>query len=213
MAALPGYSARTARSRAAPPKLVALSNAFLAVTDPRGSPNPATEPERFGAWVENACLAYARNEERRVSYWREESLEVDVVIEESRGSRAIEVRTGAVSNADIQGLGEFTRRHPRFTARLVCGEQGKAVAQRSGTRAAHWREFLLSGASEQQGSRYCAWAKGSLFTLPPFPFSTPAPPSKCSASRHLEVGTNSCKPGRSERTHTRQAERSPTRWE
>ncbi len=145
VAALPKFSARPMRSRAAPPKLVTLSNAFLAVTDPAGSPGQTSDPKRFGAWVENACLAHAWNEGQRVSYWREEPLEIDGILEGTWGSWAVEVKTGAVAVADLQGLAEFTRRHPRFGALLICGEEGKAVAERAGLRAIHWREFLLSG--------------------------------------------------------------------
>lgn len=57
VASLPKYSRRTARIRAAPPKLVTLSNAFVAVMN---SQPPA--PERFGAWVENACLRASRSQ-------------------------------------------------------------------------------------------------------------------------------------------------------
>ena len=38
-----------------------LNNALLAVTDPRGAPGARLEPERFGAWLENAVLAHAWN--------------------------------------------------------------------------------------------------------------------------------------------------------
>jgi hypothetical protein len=52
------YSPRPARRRAAPLKAVTLSNAFLAVIDPMGIPDRDREPARFGAWIENACLAH-----------------------------------------------------------------------------------------------------------------------------------------------------------
>src|SRR5690606_30790311 len=93
-AALPKHSPRVARQRSAPPKLIVLSNALLAASDPRGSPDAEGEPDRFGAWVENACLAHAWNAGQRVMYWREEPHEVDGVLEGSWGSWAIEVKTG-----------------------------------------------------------------------------------------------------------------------
>lgn len=83
VAPLGKHSAQPARRRAAPPKLVTLNNALLAVVDPRGIPERATDPARFGAWVENACLAHAWNAGQRVSYWREEPLDVDAVLEGS----------------------------------------------------------------------------------------------------------------------------------
>jgi predicted AAA+ superfamily ATPase len=74
VAPLAKHSPRLARRRAAPPKLVTLDNALCAVVDPRGIPDPSTDPTRFGAWVENACLAHAWNAGQRVTYWREEPL-------------------------------------------------------------------------------------------------------------------------------------------
>ena len=74
------YSERLLRRRAAPPKIVVLNNALLVAGDPRGAPGPS-EPARFGAWVENACLAHAWNQGQTLTYWREEPLEVDGVTE------------------------------------------------------------------------------------------------------------------------------------
>jgi hypothetical protein len=39
-------------------------NALLAVIDPQGIANSATDPARLGTWVENACLAHAWNSGR-----------------------------------------------------------------------------------------------------------------------------------------------------
>jgi predicted AAA+ superfamily ATPase len=52
VAALTKYSTRAARRRAAPPKLVTLNNALLAVMDPQGIASSSGDPGRFGAWVE-----------------------------------------------------------------------------------------------------------------------------------------------------------------
>jgi uncharacterized protein len=145
VAPLGKHAARPARRRAAPPKLVTLSNALLAAVDPRGIPDRSGEPARFGAWVENACLAHAWNAGQRVSYWREEPLEVDAVVEGSWGSWAIEVKTGPISSADLKGIGEFTRRHPGFRALVLCDEAARPTAERAGLRAMAWPEFLLSG--------------------------------------------------------------------
>jgi len=145
VAPLPKYATRPARQRAAPPKLVPLNNALVAVMDPRGIPDHATAPERWGAWVENACLAFAWNAGQRVSYWREDPLEVDAVIEGSWGSWAVEVKTGRIALADLKGLGEFVRRHSRFRPLVVCDEEALPVAERAGFAAMPWTEFLLHG--------------------------------------------------------------------
>jgi predicted AAA+ superfamily ATPase len=145
VAPLPKHSTRPARQRSAPPKLVPLNNALMAVMDPRGIPDRATNPERWGVWVENACLAYAWNAGQRVSYWREEPLEVDGVIEGSWGSWAIEVKTGRLSVGDLKGLGEFVRRHSKFRPLVVCDEEVRSIAERADIEAMAWTDFLLRG--------------------------------------------------------------------
>ena len=145
VAPLQKYAARPARRRAAPPKLVPLNNALCAVVDPRGSPRADTEPERFGAWVENACLAFAWNAGQRVTYWREEPLEVDALIDGDWGRWAIEIKTGPFGAADVRGLLELTRRFPDHRPLVVCGADQLPTAQRLGLDARTWQEFLLDG--------------------------------------------------------------------
>jgi predicted AAA+ superfamily ATPase len=145
IAALEKYSPRALRRRAAPPKLVVLSNAFLAATDPRGAPDPEREPERHGTWVENACLAHAWNAGQRVGYWREEPYEVDGILEGSWGAWAVEVKAGVFDAHDLRGVLEFTRRHPRFRPLVVTRPGGEGVARQIGVPARAWIEFLLEG--------------------------------------------------------------------
>jgi hypothetical protein len=136
---------RVARQRAAPPKLIVLSNALLAASDPRGIPDPEGDPERFSVWVENACLAHAWNAGQRVMCWREEPHEVDGVLEGSWGSWAIEVKTGRIGLTDLRGLLEFHRRHPRYRPLVIGGPEAMAVAARAGVAAMSWQDFLLRG--------------------------------------------------------------------
>lgn len=139
------HSPRLARQRAAPPKLVTLNNALLAAVDPRQIPDRSTDPARFGAWVENACLAHAWSAGQRVGYWREEPFEVDGVLDGSWGSWVIEVKTGSISMADLKGLGEFTRRYRGYRPLVLCDEGGRSVVERAGLEAMAWNEYLLSG--------------------------------------------------------------------
>src|SRR5262245_23226115 len=81
IATLEKYSVRAHRRRASPPKLIVLNNALLSAMHPNGAPDPVVEPDRFGFCVENACLAFAINQGQQVSYWREEPLEVDAILE------------------------------------------------------------------------------------------------------------------------------------
>jgi hypothetical protein len=145
VAALPKHASSATRRRAAPPKLVTLNNALVAVMDPTGIPDARSSPERFGSWVENACLAHAWSSGQRVSYWREEPLEVDGVLEGSWGSWAVEVRTGRFRASELTGLLELVRRRPRLRPLVICGPEGRAEADRAGVEAVKWQEFLLGG--------------------------------------------------------------------
>lgn len=145
VAALPKHVERPHRQRSSPPKIVPLSNALLAAADPRGAPDAAREPERFGSWVENACLAMAWNAGQRVEYWREEPTEVDGLLDGSWGRWAIEVKTGAVEANDLRGLLECVRRFPAYRPLLVADERGRGAASRAGVAFTTWTEFLLAG--------------------------------------------------------------------
>lgn len=145
LAPLEKFAARAMRRRAAPPKIVVLSNALLAVTDPSGAPSPTTDPVRYGAWVENACLAHAWNAGQRVTYWREEPLEVDGVLEGSWGAWALEVKTGGFGARELAGLLEFVRRHPRFRPLVLCDRSTVDTARDTGAAAIPWQEYLLRG--------------------------------------------------------------------
>jgi predicted AAA+ superfamily ATPase len=145
VAPLQKYARRAARRRAAPPKLVTLNNALVAVMDPRGIVDAGADPERFGAWVENACLAHAWNAGQHVSYWREEPLEVDGVFEGSWGAWAVEVKAGRFQPSELTGLLELARRHRELRPLVICTDAGRATAERVGVEAIAWQEFLLGG--------------------------------------------------------------------
>jgi predicted AAA+ superfamily ATPase len=112
--------------------------------DPEGPPDE-TEPARFGAWVENACLAHAWNRGQTVTYWREEPFEVDAVVEGSWGAWAIAVKTGPFHAGDLRGLLEFARRHPRFRPLVLTGRGGALTARRAGLESVPWSRSLLNG--------------------------------------------------------------------
>jgi len=68
VAALEKFAKRAIRQRAAPPKLGTLNNALLSAMHPEGPPDEQRDGARFGAWIENACLAAAVNHGQRVTY-------------------------------------------------------------------------------------------------------------------------------------------------
>lgn len=145
VAALTKHSSREARQRNAPPKLVVLSNALLAVASSQGIPDQEREPARSGAWLENACLAHACNSGQNVQYWREEPLAVDAVIDGDWGKWAIEFKASDVVLADLRGLLEFHRRFPSYRPLLVGPPAARSAAERAGIAFQEWREYLLRG--------------------------------------------------------------------
>ena len=149
---VPKYARTAVRQRSSPPKLVTLNNAMIAVMDPKGIVDPASDPARFGACVENACLAYAWNAGQRVSYWREEPHEVDGVLEGSWGSWAVEIKTGSFQVHELSALSEFVRRHPEFRPLVICDRSGRPTAGRAGIASMTWREFLLGTPSLALGA-------------------------------------------------------------
>lgn len=145
VAPLERYSPQLRRRRAAPPKLVVLNNALITAIHPSGAPTRATDPARFGAWVENACLAFAINQRQKVSYWREEPREIDAVFEGSWGNWAVEVKTGGFESQDLMALFEFCRRYSKFQPLVLTAPGREQEARSRGAVAQSWEEFLLSG--------------------------------------------------------------------
>jgi predicted AAA+ superfamily ATPase len=147
VAPLEKFSVRAHRRRASPPKLVTLNNALISAMYPAGPPDRGREPERFGFWVENACLAFAVNQGQRVSYWREEPWEIDAVLEGSWGDWAIEIKTSRFDLQALNSLFEFCRRNAKFKPIVITAPGDEAIGDRHQLSALSWQEFLLSGIS------------------------------------------------------------------
>ena len=145
VAPLEKYATQVMRRRAAPPKIVVLNNALLTATHPQGAPDPKKDPGRFGQWVENACLAFAVNQNQQVTYWREEPIEVDGVFEGSWGKWAVEIKTGGFTGPDLRGLLEFCRRNSEFIPLVITAPDDEEYAVRHGIRVISWMDYLLSG--------------------------------------------------------------------
>jgi len=152
IAGLEKFAGRVVRRRAAPLKLVTLNNALLSAMHPNGPPDEQLSASRFGVWIENACLASALNRGQRVSYWREEPLEVDGVLEGSWGKWAIEVKSARFESRDLRGLFEFCRRHPAFRPLVITRPGDEDFARRFAVHAVSWVEFLAMGPAEAAGA-------------------------------------------------------------
>ena len=143
--ALPRFAETELRRRAAPPKLVPLSNAFLAVVSDDDPPTAHTDPRRWGHWLENACIARAINDGHTVTYWREENLEVDLVVSGAAGKWAIEIKSGNYTLRDLTGLAEFHRRHPDYQPLVIGDPAYRYAAQQAGMTFLAWERYLMEG--------------------------------------------------------------------
>ncbi|MGH2771914.1 MAG: ATP-binding protein [Actinomycetota bacterium] len=147
IAALPKHAERPARQRAAPPKIICLSNSLIAAAARPETLSAVAEPGSAppGPWLENACLAFAWNRGQQVTYWRREPYEVDAVTDGDWGRWAIEIKSGDYESADLRGLGEFTRLYPDYRPLVVCDPARRKPAETAGFEAVSWSDFLLKG--------------------------------------------------------------------
>lgn len=153
VAAIPKYSRKLVRQRAAPPKLVILNNALLAVMAGQEPPQADRDPERWGRWVENACIAFAWNAGQNPCYWRAEPLEVDMILDGSWGRWAVEIKTGSYGHRDLAGILEFCRRYSGFTPMVLCEPGYESMAQQAGIASVTWASFLLNGLLPTPGAK------------------------------------------------------------
>ncbi|MHB9022821.1 MAG: ATP-binding protein [Armatimonadota bacterium] len=147
-AALPKYAMTEVRRRATPPKLVTLSNAFLAAATDDDPPTPASDPRRWGHWLENACIARAINDGHTVTYWREAQQEVDMIIDGAAGKWAVEIKSGDYTIRDLVALLEFCRRNPGYRPMVIGSEQYQDAAVRADIEYLSWQEYLLDGLTQ-----------------------------------------------------------------
>jgi len=145
IATLDKYSEREVRRRASPPKLVPLSNAFLTAYTDAEPPTASQDPQRWGHWLENACLAATINAGYQVSYWREEPYEVDMIVTGRGDQWAVEIKSGGCTTQDLQGLFAFVDRYRSFRPLIIGEETVRGAVERAGIDFIRWQDFLLSG--------------------------------------------------------------------
>lgn len=137
------WSGAEIRRRKSPPKLIVLNNGLLLGGTSMPSPEPQTDPTRWGRWVENACLAHAWNAGQQVHYWRAEPWEVDGVIQGEWGQWIVEVKTGRYSAADLKGLAIASTKLPDFSPLVICDPGEEMPAKAAGFHTMNWHDYLL----------------------------------------------------------------------
>ncbi len=142
------FSEKAVRQRSAPPKLAVLNQGLLVAATSAEPPTKDTDAQRWGRWIENACIAHAWNAGQNVHYWRAEPLEVDIVMDGTWGRWAVEVKTGSYGTQDLAGLMEFCRRHRAYRPLVLCAKGDEAIASNAGFDTQSWESFLLNGPPE-----------------------------------------------------------------
>jgi predicted AAA+ superfamily ATPase len=143
VAPLQKHAGSVLRRRRAPPKLVVLDNALLVGAGDLMPPDQATDPTRWGRWVENACLAHAVKRGLKVTYWRDEPWEADGVFDGDRGRWVVEIKTGPYGASDLRGLAQASAVLPKHRPLVLCDPGQEEPARHAGFTAVAWTEFLF----------------------------------------------------------------------
>lgn len=142
VAPLQKFSNSEIRRRRSSPKLIVRNNALL-VAGGNKVPDPELDPDRWGYWVENACLARAINDGLGVHFWREEPWEVDAVVVADGEIYLLEVKTGRYSAEDLRALGHAAKKFPDCRPLVLCDPGCERIAQAAGFEASSWVNFLI----------------------------------------------------------------------
>lgn len=122
------YANDQARKYNSIPKLMTYNPALFTIQVGKGFENEAVTPKRWGRWVETTVganiLCHAEEYDYKVYYWRENSLEVDFILQKEDKLIAIEVKSGRRTTND--GLPAFRDKFHPFSA-FVVGSGGVPV--------------------------------------------------------------------------------------
>ena len=133
------YSGKPVRRRASSPKLLVLNTALMSASSEYRFEEAKADRSHWGRLVESAVGAHLYNTltpEIRLHYWRENSLEVDYVLQRGRRLVSIEVKSGR-RKPNLSGLKAFSK---RFTVskEVIVGEEGVALEEFLSAPAEKW---------------------------------------------------------------------------
>ena len=133
---------REIRRRRSPSKLVVRDPALLTATG-KAPPSADSDPERWGRWVENACLARILNAGLALDYWREEPWEVDGVFTGPDDVPwLVEIKTGRFTAEDLRGLSHAAVRMPERRPLVLCDRGQEDVGRSAGFESMAWQDFV-----------------------------------------------------------------------
>jgi len=142
LAGLPAFSKSGKLDRRSSPKFIALDPAFITADSGYSFQEARSDRTFWGRIVESAVGSHVLNSASsrlRVSYWRkEDSGEVDFVLQRGPRTIAIEVKSGR-RRRSLPGIGAFRKSYPG-TGHLVVGPGGTSLDEFLGHPASHWFE-------------------------------------------------------------------------
>ena len=138
---LPKYSNRPLQVKASSPKLNVLNTALLTAGSGYSFDQARTDRTFWGRLVESAVGAHLFNtaaSDTRLHYWRSAEFEVDFVLQRSRRTIPVEVKSG-LRRRPLKGMDEFRRQFHPFRSLLV-GEGGIPLEEFLTVPAHQWFE-------------------------------------------------------------------------
>lgn len=145
LAGLPKYSNRPHLSKASSPKFNVLNTALMTADSGYSFDEAQADRTYWGRIVESAVGAHLFNtaaSDIRLHYWRDDSFEVDFVLQRGDRAVAIEVKSGLHRGA-LPGMDEFKRRFRPHDSLLV-GKGGIPLNEFLTVSAGYWFEEALS---------------------------------------------------------------------
>ncbi|WP_428097306.1 ATP-binding protein [Candidatus Rariloculus sp.] len=133
------YSERPLRRRASSPKLLVLNTALMSASSEYRFEEAKADRSHWGRLVESVVGAHLYNTltpEIRLHYWRENSLEVDYVLQRGRRLVSIEVKSGR-RKPNLKGLWAFSKRF-KDTDKVIVGEEGVPLEEFLSVPAEEW---------------------------------------------------------------------------
>ena len=141
VAGLQKYAGSALRRRASSPKLIVLNTALMSALSGYTFEEAKADRTYWGRIVESAVGAHLFNNSTpdiRLHYWRDQSLEVDYVLQRGRRLVSIEVKSG-LRRPNLAGLVAFAERFD-VARKVVVGGQGVPLAEFLSIPAGAWFE-------------------------------------------------------------------------
>lgn len=135
------YATQKIRRRASVNKFNVLNTALMSVASGYTKAEAIADRSYWGRQVESAIGAHLYNTsypDCNLYYWRNDSYEIDFVVEKGHKLALIEVKSGRLRE-NVQGFDKFEHEFKRETSKIIVGEKGDVtIAEFLSYPAEHW---------------------------------------------------------------------------